>query len=120
MGSGMQSIFPTKSEIFLDFQRHREKESVVRKDTEVWRDDMSSRRKDFVPEEDSAWMQITLFVVPKSIPAMLILPLNPNFAMMANPNTTIPTADGRNASMPPRLEFTAFGLLETCLFFCDE
>jgi hypothetical protein len=70
------------------------------------------------PPDVCAWMQMTLLVVPKSMPATLMRPRYPIFATKANPSTANTPRLGKMASMPPLDASSAcffFNLL--CFFF---
>ena len=73
------------------------------------------KKEGFSPPLDGACTQITLFVVPKSIPATVDRPRNPILAMIPTTSTTTPIAEGINASIPP--DFESFWCLAVMLDF---
>ncbi len=68
---------------------------------------------------DGDWTQMTLLVVPKSIPATVARPRNPILAMIMTASTMIPIRDGSMASIPPDLESSAclLAILDRFFFF---
>jgi hypothetical protein len=61
---------------------------------------------------EGAWTQMTLLVVPRSIPATEARPRNPIFAMTPQTRIARPINEGRKASIPPE------GESEPC--FCSD
>lgn len=70
------------------------------------------------PPLEGACTQITLFVVPKSIPATVARPLKPILAIIITPSKTTPINDGIKASIPPDLEsFWCLAVMDVFFFF---
>jgi len=67
---------------------------------EVSGSDMQSILPKLAPSAN-CWTHTTLFVVPRSIPAILALPRNPILAANPHPSTISTPSDGSIASMPP-------------------